>query len=156
MSKKVKKQSSFSGMSNNKNAQLNRARSLTNTSESEPTIDTFSNIQNSNDIVRPPEKNENTDQIRPSKNSFNVGDYSKEIFVSISGTIILAIGGYLIFNKIQLSLLEKEVDAHKESIESLETKAEKSTADINEVKNGTSLINYRLGNIENRLDKAKR
>lgn len=152
MAKKNKKQNSYSGMPYNRNAQLQRAKSLTNTSGAEPTVDTFSNIQGSNDIVRPSNDVDSSDQIRPGKKSFNIGDYSKEIFVAI----ILGIGGYLIFNKIQLSLLEKDVEKNTKSIETIETKQEKIGTDINEIKNGTNLINYRLDKIEDKIDKQKK
>lgn len=155
MAKKKKNQSSYSGMPNNRNAQFYKAKSLTNTSGAEPTVDTFSNIQGSNDIVRPSDDLESSDQIRPGKNLFNIDDYSKEIFVGVFVAVILGIGGYLIFNKIQLSLLEKDVEKNTQSIESIETKQDKISTDINDVKNGTNLINYRLDKIEDKIDKQK-
>lgn len=150
MAKKNKKQNSYFGMPYNRNAQLQKAKSLTNTSGAEPTVDTFSNIQSSSDIVRPSNDIDSSDQIRPGKKSFNIGDYLKGIFITVSGAIILGIGGYLIFNKIQLSLLEKDVEKNTKTIESIETKQDKISTDINEVKNGTNLINYRLDKIENK------
>lgn len=156
MAKKNKKQNSYSGMPYNRNAQLQKAKSLTNTSGAEPTVDTFSNIQGSNDIIRPSNDIDSSDQIRPGKKSFNIGDYSKEIFVGVFVAVILGVGGYLIFNKIQLSLLEKDVEKNTKSIESIETKQDKIGTDINEVKNGTNLINYRLDKIEDKIDKQKK
>lgn len=146
MAKKNKKQNFYFGMPYNRNAQLQKAKSLTNTSGAEPTVDTFSNIQSSSDIVRPSNDIDSSVQIRPGKKSFNIGDYLKEIFVGI----ILGIGGYLIFNIIQLSLLEKDVEKNTKTIESIETKQDKISTEINEVKNGTNLINYRLDKIENK------
>lgn len=156
MAKKNKKQNPYSGMPYNRNAQLQKAKSLTNTSGAEPTVDTFSNIQGSNDIVRPSNDIDSSDQIRPGKKSFNIGDYSKEIFVGVFVAVIIGVGGYLIFNKIQLSLLEKDVEKNTKSIESIETKQDKIGTDINEVKNGTNLINYRLDKIEDKIDKQKK
>jgi hypothetical protein len=85
----------------NRNAQLQNAKSLTNTSGAEPTVDTFSNIQGSNDIVRPSNDIDSSDQIRPGKKSFNFGDHLKEIFVGVFVTIIIGVGCDLIFIKIQ-------------------------------------------------------
>jgi hypothetical protein len=153
MAKKNKKQNAYAGMPYNRNAQLLRAKSLTNTSGAEPTVDTFSNIQNSNDIVRPSNDIDNTDLIRPGKKSFKIGDYGKEIFVSVLVAIILGIGSYLIYDKIELSLIEKDVEKHSKSIELIEYKQDKLGTEINEIKNGTNLINYRLDKLEDKLDK---
>lgn len=151
MAKNNKKQYSYYGMPYNRNAQLKKAKSLTITSGAEPTVDTFSNIQSSNDIVRPSNDIDSLDEIRPGKKSFNVSDYSKEIFIAI----ILAIGGYLINNKIQLTVLEKDVEKNTKSINSIETKQDQIGTDINEVKNGINLINYRLDKIEDKkIDSA--
>jgi cell division protein FtsB len=153
MAKKNKKQNPYSGMPYNRNAQLQKAKSLTNTSGAEPTVDTFSNIQGSNDIARPSSDIDNSDQIRPGKKSFNIGDFLKEILVGIIVAIVLGIGGYLIFSKIQLSLLEKDVEKNTKSIESIETKQEKIRTDINDIENGTNLINYRLDKIDENIHK---
>ena len=156
MAKKNKKKNSYSGMPYNRNAQLQKAKSLTNTSGAEPTVDTFSNIQSSSDIVRPSNDIDSSDQIRPGKKSFNIGEYSKEIFYTVSGAIILGIGSYLISNKIKLSLLENDVEKNTKTIESIETKQNKISTDINEVKNGSNLIKYRLDKIEDKIDKQKK
>jgi|LakMenEpi03Aug12_release.lakeMendotaPanAssembly.Ray.scaffolds.fasta_scaffold845218_2 esterase/lipase len=155
MAKNNKKQYSYYGMPFNRNAQLKKAKSLTITSGAEPTVDTFSNIQSSNDIVRPSNDIDILDEIRPGKKSFNVFDYSKQIFITVSSAIILGIGSYLIFIKIQLSLLEKDFEKNTESINSIETKQDKIGTDINQLKNGINLINYRLDKIEDKkIDSA--
>lgn len=156
MAKKNKKQNPYSGMPYNRNAQLQKAKSLTNTSGAEPTVDTFSNIQGSNDIDRPSSDIDSSDQIRPGKKSINIGDFLKEILVGIIVAIVLGIGGYLIFSKIQLSLLEKDVEKNTKSIECIETKQDKIGTNIIEVKNGTNLINYRLDKIEDKIDNQKK
>jgi len=156
MAKTNKKQKPFSGMPYNKYAQIEKARSLTNTSGSEPTVETFSNIQSSNDLVRPSNENQISDLIRPRKKTFNIADYANQILISVFSAIIIGIGAYLILNKVQLSVLEKDVEKHTKSIESIETKQDGISTDINEVKRGTNLINYRLDKIELKLDKQKK
>lgn len=152
MAKKSKKQNTYSGIPYNRSAQLSKAKSLTNTAGAEPTIDTFSNIQGSDDITRPSNDNDVSDKIRPTKKSFNIGEYFKEVIVAI----VIGVGAYLVYNKIQLSLLEKDVEKNTKSIESIEVKQDKVNSEINNLKNETNLINYRLEKMESKIEKPNK
>lgn len=147
--KKNKNKGAYSGMPYNKDTDIHRAKKATNINTAEPTVDTFSNIQSSDDIVRLSNDNSSQDQIRPSKNSFNISDYSKEIWV----TILIGIGSYLIYNKIEVSLLSKDIITNKENIKTTKEDQKKSETEINELKNKTYLINYRIDKLEKKPEK---
>lgn len=159
MAGKKKRPYKYSGGPHNKYTRHNRARSLTDTSSVEPTVEPFSDIQNSDDLIRPSEEKKASDQIRPSKRSFDLSQYRGEIVGGFITAAIFAIGGYLIYDNIELSAAKKDIEIHSKSIEDnkssineIEKAQVKTNADINNINSDVKLLNYKVGAAEVKLD----